>query len=292
MEWNIFVWLHDLPLAWYRVFVSIVQNYLWRFFFNSLLHLYLFYSGKVRLLGRPDDRDAGQSERDLGEAHPLCRPRRGARRESISTSLRSRRLRRRRRVPRVRVGTRRPRVMSSARGDGAVLSEAWSPKSRRRGRLFDDQGGSFRRRGGSWVFLEPCCDKLYWRGNHHCQKIRSYQTKKKSFVRTVKALNFRPHGNFGPLFQKGLLSLKRVLQKNEENKSCRKSLDPQIRFCSFFVHDSSTRATELARKSPKFPWGPKLEAITVLFACTWNRWSNCYDSDSVTWAWFLPRTYP
>ncbi len=36
---------------------------------------------------------------------------------------------------------------------------------------------------------------------------------------TVKAPNFGPHGNFGPLFQKGLLSLKRVLQKNEENKS-------------------------------------------------------------------------
>jgi hypothetical protein len=27
--------------------------------------------------------------------------------------------------------------------------------------------------------------------------------------------------NFGPLFQKGLLSLKRILQKNEENKICR-----------------------------------------------------------------------
>jgi hypothetical protein len=29
--------------------------------------------------------------------------------------------------------------------------------------------------------------------------------------------------NFGPLFQKGLLSLKCVLQKNEANKSCRKN---------------------------------------------------------------------
>jgi hypothetical protein len=33
---------------------------------------------------------------------------------------------------------------------------------------------------------------------------------------TVKAPNFGPHGNFGPLFQKGLLSWKRVLQKNED----------------------------------------------------------------------------
>jgi hypothetical protein len=39
------------------------------------------------------------------------------------------------------------------------------------------------------------------------------------FVTNVKAPNFGPHGNFGPLFQKGLLSLKRVLEKNEENKS-------------------------------------------------------------------------
>jgi hypothetical protein len=75
------------------------------------------------------------------------------------------------------------------------------------------------------------------------------------FGSTIKAPNFGPHGNFGPLFQKGLVSLKRVLHKNEENKSSRKTLDLQIkiRFFSFFVHDSSTEATELARKSPKFP---------------------------------------
>jgi hypothetical protein len=53
---------------------------------------------------------------------------------------------------------------------------------------------------------------------------------------TIKAPNFGPHENFGPLFQKGLLSLKRVLQKNEENKNYRKTLDPQIRFCSFFLY--------------------------------------------------------
>jgi hypothetical protein len=29
------------------------------------------------------------------------------------------------------------------------------------------------------------------------------------------------------------------------------------------VHDSSKEATELARKGPKFPWGPKLEALMV-----------------------------
>ncbi len=76
---------------------------------------------------------------------------------------------------------------------------------------------------------------------------------KKRFEINVKAPNFGPHGNFGPLFQNGLLSLNRVLQNNEENKSCRQRLDLQIRFCSFFVHGSSKEATELARESPKFP---------------------------------------
>jgi hypothetical protein len=69
---------------------------------------------------------------------------------------------------------------------------------------------------------------------------------------TVKAPNFGLQETLD-LFQKGLLSLKRILQKNEEDKSCRKTLDLQIRFCSFFVHDSSAEATELARKSPTFP---------------------------------------
>jgi hypothetical protein len=73
------------------------------------------------------------------------------------------------------------------------------------------------------------------------------------FIHAVKAPNFGLLGNFGPLFQKGLLSLKRVLQKNKENKSFIKMLGLQVRFFSFFVHDSSTEATELARKSPKFP---------------------------------------
>jgi hypothetical protein len=50
-------------------------------------------------------------------------------------------------------------------------------------------------------------------------------------IGTVKAPNFGPHGNFGPLFQKGLLLFKSVLQKNDENKSSRKTLDLQIRFC-------------------------------------------------------------
>jgi hypothetical protein len=70
---------------------------------------------------------------------------------------------------------------------------------------------------------------------------------------------------FGPLFQKRLVSPKRVVKKNEENKSCRKTSELQIRVCSFLVHDSSNETTELARKCPKFPSGPKLGAFTVSY---------------------------
>ncbi len=53
-------------------------------------------------------------------------------------------------------------------------------------------------------------------------------------------------------------------RKNEEKKSCRKHLDLLIQFCSFLVHEPSKEATELAKKiTPKFPWGPKLEAFPV-----------------------------
>jgi hypothetical protein len=65
---------------------------------------------------------------------------------------------------------------------------------------------------------------------------------------TAKAPTFGAHGNSGPLFQKGLLSLKRAQPKNEGNKSCRKPLNLQIQFCSVLVPDSSKEATEVARK--------------------------------------------
>jgi hypothetical protein len=71
-------------------------------------------------------------------------------------------------------------------------------------------------------------------------------------IGTVKAPNFGPHGNFGLLFQKGLLSLKRILQQIEENKSFRKTLDLKICFCSYFVYDSSKKATELENKVQSF----------------------------------------
>ncbi len=68
----------------------------------------------------------------------------------------------------------------------------------------------------------------------------------------VKAPNFGPHENFGPLFQKSLKSLKRVLQKNEENKSFRKTLDLQIRFCSFLYMIHPKRVQNLQEKVQSF----------------------------------------
>jgi hypothetical protein len=74
-----------------------------------------------------------------------------------------------------------------------------------------------------------------------------FQILPSSLTITVKASNFGPHGNFGPLFQNGLLSSKHTHQWNGENERFRKTLDLQIRFCSFLVHDSSKEATELAK---------------------------------------------
>jgi hypothetical protein len=97
-----------------------------------------------------------------------------------------------------------------------------------------------------WNILKALCKSAFW-----------------GIFCTVKASNFGRHGNFRPVFQKGLLSLKHILQKSEENKSCRKKLAVQICFRSFFVHVSSKEGTELAKKDPKCPWGPKLGAFTV-----------------------------
>jgi hypothetical protein len=65
----------------------------------------------------------------------------------------------------------------------------------------------------------------------------------------VNASNFGPHGNFGPLFQMGSLSSRRVQQQIEGNASCRRTLDLQtIKLGSVHLLDSSKEATELAKK--------------------------------------------
>ncbi len=63
---------------------------------------------------------------------------------------------------------------------------------------------------------------------------------------------------FDLLIQKGLVSSKCVLQKNEENDSCRKFFDLQTLSCSLFLHNSPNEVTDLARICSKFPSGAKL----------------------------------
>jgi hypothetical protein len=49
------------------------------------------------------------------------------------------------------------------------------------------------------------------------------------------------------------LSSKRVLQKNEGDKSYRKTVILQTLFCSCLVQDSFKEDTDLAKIGPKFP---------------------------------------
>ncbi len=70
---------------------------------------------------------------------------------------------------------------------------------------------------------------------------------------TVNASNFGSRKLGTLFFPWDLLLPKRVLQKNEENESCKKKLDLQTWFCSFLVHNSPSKdVMNLGRKSPKF----------------------------------------
>ncbi len=65
-------------------------------------------------------------------------------------------------------------------------------------------------------------------------------------ISTVKAFNFGSHGNFGPFFGRvELLWSKRVLQKNEWNKSCRRTFDLPSRFCSFLAQNPPELSTDM-----------------------------------------------
>ncbi len=92
-----------------------------------------------------------------------------------------------------------------------------------------------------------CCKRVFMMSKSESTKI-IIKTMQHHTKRTVKASNFGPHGNFGPLFQNNFLSSKRFLQKNEENKSCRKTLDLQIWFCSLLVHDSLKKSYRTCKK--------------------------------------------
>jgi hypothetical protein len=105
----------------------------------------------------------------------------------------------------------------------------------------------------------------FWRNGRVFRRSDNF----KILLHTIKPSNFGPLVNFGFFFfQKGLLSSKSVLQKNEEmmiwrNEDMKKWWKWRECFCSSLIHNSSKEATELARKGLKFQWGPKLETFTV-----------------------------
>ncbi len=76
----------------------------------------------------------------------------------------------------------------------------------------------------------------------------------------IRASNFEHHVSFG-IFSLGCILI--TITHPTENGRCRRTSGLQNRFCSFLVLNSPKEATEFARKGPAFPWGPKLEAITV-----------------------------
>jgi hypothetical protein len=161
---------------------------------------------------------------------------------SISTARRSDRARHRRRRP----ATRRVAAASPARRPGGTSDRRGTRARRQKTTCTARRCSSTAGPGTTLPYSRtgPSAGP----GNHSCPTVFICSYYLICVVDTVKAPNFGPHGNSGPLFQKGLLSLKRIVQKNEENKSCRKPLDLQICFCSYFVHDSSKEATQLIAK--------------------------------------------
>ncbi len=99
---------------------------------------------------------------------------------------------------------------------------------------------------------------ITWKSTRHTEQI----WKIKYNDNTVKASNFGPHGNFGPLFQKGLLSSKCVLQKKRREwklQNSFRSTDLVLIIFGTWFHPKKLR--NLQKNGPKFPWGLKLEAF-------------------------------
>ncbi len=82
-------------------------------------------------------------------------------------------------------------------------------------------------------------------------------------VNTVRASNFGPHGNFGPFLGGSVASLDESWTKNEQNRMCRSKVFLQLLFSSFFCRMRFNDSKPFSKRGPKFPWGPKLGALTV-----------------------------
>jgi hypothetical protein len=82
-------------------------------------------------------------------------------------------------------------------------------------------------------------------------------------IRTMKASNFGPHGNFEPFLVRPVASLGELCAKNEQNRLCKSKVCLKLLF-----HYSCFRRTLFCKpfwkNGPKFRWGPKLEALRVI----------------------------
>jgi hypothetical protein len=81
---------------------------------------------------------------------------------------------------------------------------------------------------------------------------------------TVKAFNFGPHGNFGLFLTSSVASVDEPCTKSEENRICRSEVFLELLFSSFFCRTRFNDSKPFRKRGPKFPWGPKLGALTVL----------------------------
>ncbi len=81
---------------------------------------------------------------------------------------------------------------------------------------------------------------------------------------TVKASNFGPHGNFAIFLASSVTSVDESCAKNEQNWICRSKVFLQILFSSFFCRTFFNDSKLFWRRGPKFPWGSKLGALTVV----------------------------
>ncbi len=89
---------------------------------------------------------------------------------------------------------------------------------------------------------------------------------------TVKASNFGPHGNLGPFLANSVASLGEFCAKNEENRLCKSKVCLQLLFHSFLCRTRFDNSKSSRKNGPKFPWGPKLEALTVHIDCCIFDW--------------------
>jgi hypothetical protein len=76
-------------------------------------------------------------------------------------------------------------------------------------------------------------------------------------LKTVKASNFGPHGNFGLFSTSSVASVNESCTKNKQNQICRSKVFLQLLFSSFFCR------TRFNDSKPCWKRGPKLGALTV-----------------------------